>query len=505
MTDIWAKLQNGTDIRGIAIETVDHTMTLTSNVTQKIAYGFVKWLCEKKNIDGKTLKIAIGTDSRLSGPSLKTAFIQGLTDLGCTVYDCAMSTTPAMFMSTILENYQCDGAIMVTASHLPYYYNGLKFFTKEGGCEKEDIKYILQSASESQLLHAKQGGNVHSVRLIDDYSNVLVDMIRKGIHSEDNYEKPLSGCKIIVDAGNGAGGFFASQVLQVLGAEITGSQFLEPDGNFPNHSPNPENQVAMNSIKEAVLANQADFGIIFDADVDRSAIVSAQGIEINKNLLIALLSAMVLEEYPKSYIVTDSITSTGLSQFIDELGGTHHRFKRGYKNVINEAKRLNAEGQICHLAIETSGHAALKENYFLDDGAYLVAKILIKMAKLRHHGIQIESLIETLKVPYESCEFRINIKNNNFKEYGTSILEALIKYIPTIQGWSQVPNNYEGIRVAVDPSNGDGWFLLRLSLHEPVLALNIESDISGGIKPILDHLIQFLQQYDEVCVKDLLK
>ena len=215
------------------------------------------------------------------------------------------------------------------------------------------------------------------------YSNILIDKIREEVNSSENYERPLEGKKIIVDAGNGAGGFFADKVLAKLGANIEGSQFTEPDGNFPNHIPNPENKQAMNSIKEAVIKNKADLGIIFDTDVDRAAIVSSDGKEINKNALIALISSIVLEENPNSIIVTDSVTSSGLSEFITNLGGFHHRFKRGYKNVINESKRLNEKGNESYLAIETSGHAALKENYFLDDGAYLIAKILIKMAKLK--------------------------------------------------------------------------------------------------------------------------
>ncbi|PSM54800.1 phosphomannomutase/phosphoglucomutase, partial [Clostridium diolis] len=256
----------------------------------------------------------------------------------------------------------------------------------------------------------------------------LVDKIRKNVNSKTNYERPLEGTKIIVDAGNGAGGFFAYKVLEKLGASVEGSQFTEPDGNFPNHIPNPENEEAMNSIKEAVLNNKADLGIIFDTDVDRAAIVSSDGKEINKNALIALISSIVLEENPNSIIVTDSVTSTGLSDFITSLGGIHHRFKRGYKNVINESKRLNKEGKLSCLAIETSGHAALKENYFLDDGAYLIAKILIKMAKLKDEGKEISSLIENLKYPKESMDMRINIKREDFKSYGEMIIEGLKKY-----------------------------------------------------------------------------
>lgn len=188
--------------------------------------------------------------------------------------------------------------------------------------------------------------------------------------------------KIIVDAGNGSGGFYAEKVLKNLGADVEGSQFLDPDGMFPNHIPNPENKEAMDSISKATVNSNADLGIIFDTDVDRAAIVDSKGMEINKNSLIALISNIVLRENPGSTIVTDSVTSIGLNEYISEHGGVHHRFKRGYKNVINEAIRLNNEGISAPLAIETSGHAALKENYFLDDGAYLVSKIIINAAKM---------------------------------------------------------------------------------------------------------------------------
>ena len=197
-----------------------------------------------------------------------------------------------------------------------------------------------------------------------------------------------------MDAGNGAGGFYAAKVLVPLGADTTGSQFLEPDGSFPNHIPNPENHGAMQSICDAVKAHGADFGIIFDTDVDRGAAVDDQGNAINRNRLIAMMAAVVLREHPGSTIVTDSITSDGLTQFIEgELKGVHHRFKRGYKNVINEAIRLNHEGQESWLAIETSGHGAMKENYFLDDGAYLVSKLLVELAKTKLQNQSLRDLI----------------------------------------------------------------------------------------------------------------
>lgn len=492
--NILQKLKNGTDIRGIAIDTKDHKKNLTSEIVSLIGYGFSKWL-KNKNPQRDNLKVAIGIDSRLSGPSLKETLKAVLIKEGITVYDCGISTTPAMFMTTVLDNYKCHGAIMITASHLPYYYNGLKFFTSNGGCEKEDIDNIINLASNS--IKNNEGsiseiGEVKEVNLIEDYSKVLVDKVRKAV----NMERPLEGSKIIVDAGNGAGGFFATQVLEKLGADTKGSQYLNPDGKFPNHIPNPENKEAMESIKNAVLNSKADLGIIFDTDVDRAAIVSKSGEEINKNSLIALISAIVIEKDKDTTIVTDSITSTGLTEFITNLGGVHHRFKRGYKNVINEAKRLNEKGIDCPVAIETSGHAALRENYFLDDGAYLVVKILIEMSKLKKENKDICDLIKDLKYPLESEEKRIKIKCDNFREYGESVIENLKLYVNQYKDWNIESKNYEGIKLNCDKEKG--WALLRISLHEPILAINIESDIEGGAKSISDRIDIFMKKYSSL-------
>ncbi|MDV3425780.1 MAG: phosphomannomutase/phosphoglucomutase, partial [Bacillota bacterium] len=371
----------------------------------------------------------------------------------------------------------------------------LKFFTEKGGLEKEDIIEVLK-ISENQHKGTSLTGRIESIDFISHYAEGLVDFMRKEINSKVDYNKPFTGLKIIADAGNGAGGFFVDKVLIPLGADTKGSQFLNPDGSFPNHIPNPENKDAMDSIREAVIKNKADLGIIFDTDVDRAAAVDKKGEELNRNNLIALISAIILEKSPKATIVTDSITSTGLREFIEKKGGIHHRFKRGYKNVINEAIRLNSLGQNTELAIETSGHAALKENYFLDDGAYLISKILIKAAQLKEEGKEIESLIEDLKAPLESVEFRMKINTENFRDYGNTIIKDLEEYSKERSDFNIEPNNYEGIRVSFNKENGDGWFLLRLSLHDPIIPLNIESDSKGGAKEIAEKLYNFLKKYE---------
>lgn len=500
------KLKSGTDIRGTALTNEGNEVNLTPAVAERVGRSFAYWLRKKKD-SKEDLTVAVGNDPRLSGEQLKEHLIRGLVDSGVVVYDCGLASTPAMFMSTVLPGHQYTGAVMITASHLPRDKNGFKFFTAEGGLESDNIVEILEIAAGKKYETSdscEEKGEVRQVDLIDDYSQYIVEKVRDDVSTEVKDKKPLSNFHIIVNAGNGAGGFFAEHILQPLGADTTGSQFLDPDGHFPHHIPNPENEKAMEFIKEAVRKSGADLGIIFDTDVDRAAVVDNEGKAINRNRLIALAAAIVLEEHPGATIVTDSVTSKGLNSFIEEkLGGVHHRFKRGYKNVINEAKGLNKKGKNAPLAIETSGHAAFRENYFLDDGAYLVAKILIKMAILKiREGRNLKDLITDLEEPEISKEFRMKIKRSQFKVYGICVLEQLKDFVDSKPDWQIAPRNYEGVRVNCGKQD---WFLLRLSLHDPVLVLNVECNSKENLIAILDSLAEFMDQFKDVDSKGITK
>lgn len=476
------KLQNGSDIRGVAMDEVaGEPVTLPPAAANVIAEAFVQFLANKLGKDAKKLKIAIGHDSRLSAVSLKEAAIQGAMGLGARVFDCGMSSTPAMFMSIVFEDTQMDGSIMITASHLPYNRNGLKFFTAEGGLEKADIKDILKAAAKLSPA-VVDIGDVEQLDLMESYSAYLCDKIRKGVNHEENYMQPLSGMKIVVDAGNGAGGFFADKVLKPLGADTTGSKYLDPDGRFPNHVPNPEDKEAMASIKKLVQHSQADLGLIFDTDVDRMGAVLPDGKVISRNALIAMMAAILKEDYPGSTIVTDSVTSDELTDFLEEkLHLKHHRFKRGYKNVINECIRLNESGVISPLAIETSGHGALKENYYLDDGAYLAVKLIIAAAKAQVEGKTLASLIEELEYPADAREYRLYIRGlEDYKTYGRGVLEEF-KELAEARGIQVATPSYEGVRL-VFPN--EGWILLRLSLHDPNMPMNIEGKRRGDCEKL---------------------
>jgi len=494
----YSKLQNGSDIRGVALEGIEgQHINLTEAACKDIGRGFALWLVKKT---GKTsLRVAVGRDSRLSGATLCDWICQAMVAQGLEVTDFGMASTPAMFMSTITEGYAFDGSVMITASHLPFNRNGFKFFTADGGLEKGDIKEILDFAA-GDAVTGLGGGKLISGEFMDTYAKILADKIRAATGDE----KPLEGFRIVVDAGNGAGGFYVDKVLKPLGANTDGSRYLDPDGSFPNHIPNPEDKKAMEAITESVKLANADLGIIFDTDVDRAGAVLSDGSELNRNRIIAMLSAILLREHPGTTIVTDSITSTGLAKFIEEKGGVHHRFKRGYRNVINESIRLNNLGQDSQLAIETSGHGALKENYFLDDGAYLVTKLLIELARGKKEGYTLESLIDSLEEPAESVEFRMNILLDDFKSYGQKVIDELTAYAEKQSGWSLAPSNYEGVRVNLDESHGNGWFLLRLSLHDPLLPLNIESNSVGGAKKIAQELAGFIAKYDKLDAQKLI-
>ena len=483
---------SGTDIRGIASEGVaDEPVNLTDEIVAQIADGFILWAQEKLNKLAKELTVSVGRDCRISGERIANTVIKRLAKVGAKVYDCGLASTPSMFMTTV--DLGCDAAVQITASHHPFNRNGLKFFTRGGGLDHEDIEVILQHAQDGDKPEAYTGGTASPINYMENYSAHLREIIKREVNAED-YEHPLAGFHIVVDAGNGAGGFYASKVLEPLGTDVSGSRYLEPDGMFPNHVPNPENAKAMESICEAVIESKADLGVIFDTDVDRGGAVDKFGKEINRNRLVALASCLALEKNPGGTIVTDSITSTGLNEFIEQhLGGKHYRYRRGYKNVINKAIELKAQGISAPLAIETSGHAAMEENYFLDDGAYLCTKIIIKAAQLRQKGESLESLLAELKEPVEEKEIRIKIADKDFKVTGEHVIRALEAYAASQPGWQIAPDNREGIRVSFDRENGDGWFLLRLSVHDPILPLNIESDSEGGVQIIEEKVMDFLK------------
>ena len=513
-------LQNGSDIRGVALPTIaDEPVNLTDEAIENIITGFAYLLSNKLHAPLGDLRISVGRDSRLSGKHIAEVVCKTLQKIGVQALDTGLASTPAMFMSTKIDNFNCQGAIMITASHLPQNRNGFKFFSASGGVSKDTISKILEIAEqrdngvdlssslyENQMRHEQGAYSIKPIEKIDIMSKYC-EILRKQISvALGNTEKPLSGMKILVDAGNGVGGFYAENILQPLGANTSGSLYLEPDGTFPNHIPNPEKEEAVKDIIEQVKLKHADLALVFDTDVDRVAAIDENGKPMVRNGIIAVAASLIYKLYPASYVVTDSITSPELADFLNEkLGLRHFRYRRGYKNVIDKAKALIEEGKDCQLAIETSGHAAFKENYFLDDGAFLATKIVIETARLKREGLGVSSLISNLSEPAESVEYRlpINSQEKDINKIGDSILLAL-------KGWTEDEGvnygatleepNYEGVRIKFP----DGWLLLRMSLHDPIMPLNIESQTRGGVKNIISIIKPVLDIFTELDTDSLI-
>ena len=265
--------------------------------------------------------------------------------------------------------------------------------------------------------------------------------------------------------------------------------------------PGASNLFDHKGVCKAVVDNGADLGLIFDTDVDRSAAVGPDGKPIARNEIIALAAALAAEDYPGGTVVTDSATSDQLHEFLEgKLGLKHLRYKRGYRNVINKAKEINADGGNAFLAIETSGHAAYADNYYLDDGAFLAVQIVINAAKLKAEGKDITALIEGLESPAESREIRFGLDGDDFRALGSKVLEDMEKWVKETSGLELVTPNYEGVRVNYELDGSKGWFLLRKSLHDPVMPMNIESFGEGGVEKALPLIYGFLRGYEGVMI-----
>ena len=465
---------------------------LTDDFAARLGYVFALWVSEKTGTPTDRLAIAVGCDSRPSGKRLVKAFSAGLTAADSDVYDCGITTTPAMQISMEISACSASAAAMVTASTSGAEMNGFKLFTPDGALSAEDMETLLARASTAKVPQRL----VKPFDLIGAYKARLTRQIREFMDASD--DRPLQGLKVIVDASNGSAGFYA-EYLESLGADTTGSFNLEPTGVFGEGAHNPENAEALAELSRAVLENHADIGVMLDADGDRVAIVDERGKVMNRNRLIALIAAILLEDEKGLTFVTDSVTSSGLSRFISEWGGNHYRFRRGYKHVIEEAKRLTAEGINVPVAIETSGHAALAENFFIDDGLYLATKVICEAKWRKRDGLSLSSLIDELQEPVETLQVRLPIIQDDYRKAAGYVIEAVLSRTLTNPEWRLAPDNREGVRILFSLNGGvdNAWFMLRLSVHEPVLVINAESEIKGGLNHILEQLYAVLEEDNE--------
>jgi len=405
--------------------------------------------------------------------------------------------------------------IKVTASHLPEEKNGLKFFSKNGGLTKHNIDELIVLAQEEAhnvydlgILPPSSGnaGVLCSERV--DYMPYYKETLRHAILREvtssslsstsstiQSNSKPLSNINIVVNPGNGAGCFFVD-LLRDLGANVDGSIHLTPDGTFPTSFgvPNPEKQSMVEETMQACMACNADIGIMFDTDADRAGFILPRHVSaddgrkldyepLNKNRLIALLGVIFSVASPGCTIVTDSTTSEGLHSFLEEkLNLCHFRYLRGYANVIGKAKELTESGVAnAEVAIETSGHCAMKENGYVDDGTYTAVKIiglLARRSSTSGSSTLLDMISDLDEMKYVE-EFRIRVTDGSSTTTSTifgQLSQSLIDECSNNcnNDWTLDEDNLEGVRARLASTSG-GFFMIRQSLHDPVISVQVEA------------------------------
>ena len=414
------------DIRGLYPEQLD----------EALAYHIGNACAQVLSLEGKSF--AVGRDMRLSGPYLKREFIRGLVDAGVHVIDCGMLSTPALTFS--MHHLNTDGGAMITASHNPSPYGGVKitgagFKPISMGTGLEDVEAIARA----QTVVKADGGHISEAVTLDAYTNSMAALL--------DLNRPL---KIVVDGGNGIiGTLFQHLTPKLPGIEII-PMYFDPDGRFPNHDANPLKAENLSDIRQRVIDEQADFGAAFDGDGDRCALVDERGEIVTCDLTTALLAKYFLANEPGATVCYDLRSSHAVPELIKELGGTPVETRVGH-GFIKAA--MKESGGV--FAGELSGHYYFRDFYGADSGLYA----FILLANVISQSENLSSLIEPLLRYKHSGEI-------NFKVSDT---EAVFERIRNLE--NVTIQELDGITAQSE----DWWCNVRASNTEPVVRLNLES------------------------------
>ena len=457
-TTNWLKLRSGSYIRS-------REENLTDEICSRVGYAFARMLAERLGTTPDRLNIAVGCDTRVGGPRIKKLLARGITAADSDVTDAGVCALPALFMKVPQrrDDLTIHGAVMVTGGGAAMEMNGFKFVTPDGTFTEADVTQLLDMAAADPVPERL----VTKADLMADYRAFLIRRAAELL--EDDALKPLLGLYVVVDVNSLAGSFYAD-LLESLGADIE--------------------RVTDDPRAETVHFG-ADMGVAFDVDSSRAWLFDAAGQPVDGNRLIALTAAMLLDKKPGQTIVTDSVTSTGLSAFIAEWGGVHYRFKRGYSQVFHEALRLNAEGINCPLAIESTGHAGFRENGFLEDGIYLALRVACQELDCKREGKSVFDPLADLSEAVETLSLRLRILDEDDPATSSQeVVEIILSNTLEHPEWHMASDSREGVRITFNLDGGisNAWFQLRMSVHDPIMALHAESDVPGGVRRILGEL-----------------
>lgn len=439
------------DIRGIVGE------ELTENAVYTIGRALAAML-----LDNEEDEIIVARDGRLSGPSLHAALCAGLQDGGCHIYDIGSVPTPVLYFAT--NHTSIPSGVIVTGSHNPGHYNGLKMVVNGKTLTEQQIQELYQRIQQQNI--TKGEGSYQTISITEDYL--------ERIHSEITLARPL---KIVIDCGNGIAGKIAPALYRGLGCDVI-ELFTEVDGSFPNHHPDPSVSENLQDLVTVVRAEQADIGLAFDGDADRLGVVTGSGEMIDPDRQLMIFAKAILAKNPKAKIIFDVKCTNNLRQAIEANGGQAIMSRTGHslvKALMKQEKAL--------LAGEMSGHIFFNDTWYgFDDGLYAGARLLAIFAE---QPTCFDDLPKSINTP------EIKIPVDEAKKF--AVMQEFIEH-------AQFPggklNTLDGVRVEY----ADGWGLLRASNTSPCLVSRFEADnpeALGRIQRI------FTQQLEAIIAREI--
>ncbi len=473
-TTINTKAFGKNDIRGIFPTEVSPKIFYTA---AKAYVAFVLNELEKNNqkTSSKDLLFTVCMDARLHSPELKNAVIQGITSTGANILDLGLAPTPLGYYSEyakipteITQNKKVKGALIVTASHNPKEYNGLKMtFNRQslGESQIKEIKRLAEEIAVNDTLYRQViTGFTKKYDIITSYQDKLYDMFGKiGKYGDKKI-------KVVVDSANATGGIVAPQLYRDLGCEVV-ELYSEPDGNFPNHHPNPSDLKTLDDIRKKIIEEKADFGIAFDGDADRIGAIDEDGTPLTGDKLLLIYAKDLIETLKvhgeKPTIVSEVKCSQVLYDTINNMGGNAVMTKTGHGYIKSKMKETEAL-----LAGEMSGHTFFKDRYYgYDDAIYAGCRLIEIVAKnkIKNPNFKLTELIEDFKKVYLSDEYRLKCPN----DYKKAVLEELKSIVCEDLFNSKIKEiiTIDGMRIIFD----DGFALIRQSNTEPVFTLRFEA------------------------------
>ncbi|HYQ71575.1 MAG TPA: phosphomannomutase/phosphoglucomutase [Gammaproteobacteria bacterium] len=404
--------------------------------------------------------VVVGRDGRLSGPTLSSALIRGIISTGCDVKDIGCVPTPVLYFATYYLDTQTG--VIVTGSHNPPEYNGLKIVIDGETLAGESIQSLRERVEDARFISGQ--GSVESVNIIPDY----IESIRTDIV----LQRPL---RVAIDCGNGVAGNVAPELFRTIGCEVL-ELFCEVDGNFPNHHPDPSKEDNLRDLIAVVQAQQADVGLAFDGDGDRLGVVTPDGRIIWPDRVLMLYAMDILDRNPGGQIIYDVKCTRYLDSIIRDHGGEPLMWKTGHSFIKAKIRETGAL-----LAGEMSGHIFINERWYgFDDGLYAGVRLLEILARDARSSVEVfAELPDSVNTP----ELNVAMQEGEPPVFMSRLLEKA-----HFEGADV--STIDGLRADFD----DGWGLVRASNTTPVLVLRFEADDDAALARIMGEFRRVMLQ-----------